>query len=484
MRGTGLSFLRPRSRREFLRACFRAGLALPATRLLPGLTPAARADLRGRPVFPDPRRGWHGDSSVAAALRAGRADVLPSLPAPSPSPSPLAPPAPRLAARFPDLPRHFVFEYYPWYGAAPFVHWDQWDRVPPDDIASNYVPQLGAYDSLSPAVLDQHARWIAESGAGAINLSWWGPGSPEDRAVPAVMDAMRAHGIKVTFHLEPYDDGRASRYAEDVLYLLREYGEKRRFDTLLLLEGPGGIQGPVFKAFRCILPQAYIDCHGVRRVVRDYTPDDVWRRQTDALRRTLREDFRRVTLLADSLDFGRTPAAGFDGIAVFDNFVEPAEYAGLAAGASLAGLVFSFNVNPGYDAIDPRRVDPEDCFEPSVFLPATAALDWSSSLGRERAAALARDRIAQSLAATLGVQADPALANDQRGFFLVYVNSFNEWHEGHSFEPMRDSAAIPTAQRVFGYHNPARGDYRLAALREMLGEVLGVAEPARVARPA
>jgi len=250
------------------------------------------------------------------------------------------------------------------------------------------------------------------------------------------------------------------------------------------LEGPGGIQGPVFKAFRCILPQAYIDCHGVRRVVRDYTPDDVWRRQTDALRRTLREDFRRVTLLADSLDFGRTPAAGFDGIAVFDNFVEPAEYAGLAAGASLAGLVFSFNVNPGYDAIDPRRVDPEDCFEPSVFLPATAALDWSSSLGRERAAALARDRIAQSLAATLGVQADPALANDQRGFFLVYVNSFNEWHEGHSFEPMRDSAAIPTAQRVFGYHNPARGDYRMEALRELLGEVLGVAEPARVARPA
>jgi hypothetical protein len=477
-----LSFSRPRSRRDFLRASLWAGLAWPAARILPSFASLASADVRGRPVFPDPRRGWHGDSSVAAALRAGRADTLPSLPAPSPAPSPLSPAAPRLASRFPDLRRHFVFEYYPWYGAAPWVHWDQWDRVPPDDIASHYVPRLGPYDSLSPAVLDQHARWIADSGAGAINLSWWGPGSPEDRAVPAVMDAMRAHDIKVTFHLEPYDDERTSRYAEDVLYLLREYGEKRRFDAMLLLDGPGGIQGPVFKAFRCILPQAYLDCHGVRQVVGDYTPDDVWRRQTDSLRRTLRDDFRRVTLLADSLDFGRTPAAGFDGIAVFDNFVEPAEYAGLAAGASQAGLVFSFNVNPGYDAIDPRRVDPDDCFEPSVFLPATAGLDWSSSLDRERAATLGRDRIAESLAATLAVQADPALANDQRGFFLVYINSFNEWHEGDSFEPMLDAGAVPAAQRVFGYHNPARGDYRLTTLRDLLSQVLGGAEQTRVAR--
>jgi Glycosyl hydrolase family 99 len=479
-----LSFLRPRSRREFIRACFRAGLALPAARLLPGLQALARADARGRPVFPDPRRGWHGDSSVAAALRAGTAGPLPALADPSPYPPKTAVPPLPLAGRFPDLRRRFVFEYYPWYGAEPFVHWDQWDRVPPDDIASNYVPRLGPYDSLSARVLEQHARWIAESGAGAVNLSWWGPGSPEDRAVPAVMDAMRDHGIKVTFHLEPYDDDRASRYAEDVLYLLREYGEKRRFDALLVLEDPGGAQGPLFKGFRCILPQAYTDCHGIRRIVRDYTPDEAWRRQTDSLRQTLRDDFRRLTLLADSLDFDRTSRAGFDGVAIYDNFVAPAEYAGYAAGASRAALVFSFNVNPGYDAIDPRRVDPQDCFEPSVFVPPTDGLDWTSPWDRERAASLSRDRIAESLQATLRAQADPALTNDQRGFLLVYINSFNEWHEGDAFEPMLNAAAIPTGQRVFGYHNPVRGDYRLAMLRDLLVEVVGNAEPARLIRRA
>jgi len=269
-----------------------------------------------------------------------------------------------------------------------------------------------------------------------------------------------------------YDDDRAAHYSEDVLYLLREYGEKRRYDALLVLDDPGGAQGPVFKAFRCIVPEAYTDCHGVRRIVSDYTPDDVWRRQTEALRRTLRDDFRRVTLLADSLDFGRTPRSGFDGIAVYDNFVAPADYAGHAAGASRAGLVFSFNVNPGFDGIDPRQVDPDSCFEPSVFLPPTEGLDWTSTAHRERAASLSRDRIAESLRATLAAQTDPALANDQRGFFLVYINSFNEWHEGDAFEPMLDSAALSSGQRVFGYHNPARGDYRLASVRNLLREVL------------
>ena len=43
------------------------------------------------------------------------------------------------------MPRHFVFEYYPWYGVAPFRHWNQDGHLPPLDLASNYLPQLGAY---------------------------------------------------------------------------------------------------------------------------------------------------------------------------------------------------------------------------------------------------------------------------------------------------------------------------------------------------
>ena len=45
--------------------------------------------------------------------------------------------------------------------------------------------------------------------------------------MPLLMDVMHDHGLKVTFHLEPYADTRAQSYADDVLYLIREYGDKR-----------------------------------------------------------------------------------------------------------------------------------------------------------------------------------------------------------------------------------------------------------------
>ena len=95
-----------------------------------------------------------------------------------------------LARRFPDLHRHFVFSTYPWYAANPYRHWDEAGRRPPVDVASNYMPKLGAYDSGSVRVLEQHAKWIREAGAGAINVSWWGRDSDVDRRIPGLMDVM------------------------------------------------------------------------------------------------------------------------------------------------------------------------------------------------------------------------------------------------------------------------------------------------------
>ena len=374
-----------------------------------------------------------------------------------------------LRARFPDLRRRFVFEYYPWYGRDPWRHWDQWERRPPADLASNYMPRLGAYDSREVATLERHARWIAESGVGAVNLSWWGGGSYEDRAAHLVLDVLKDHGLKATFHLEPYRADRGRHFAEDVLYLLRVFGERRRWDALLLLRGPGGKEAPVFKGFSMILPPRARHCRGGLRPVAGYTADAEWRRQTDTLRHLLRGDFDRLTLLADSLHMPRTLAAGFDGIAIYDNRVAPGDYAGIAAESSRRGLLFSLNVNPGFDGITPRRLRASDCyrFAPPVPEPGRR-LDWSRAEDREHAAALSVERIERSLAATLAAQADPALTNARAGFLLVYVNSFNEWHEGHAFEPMKDAAALTLEERRQGYRNPARGNYRLERLRELV----------------
>ena len=374
-----------------------------------------------------------------------------------------------LARRFPDLARHFVFEYYPWYGGPPdYDHWDYLGRHPPLDIASPYMPRLGPYDVRSRDVLEQHARWIVEAGVGAVALSWWGRGSWQDQRVGLIMDVFHAHGLKVTFAMEPYSDRRALRYADDVLYLLREYGEKRRWDAFLVLRNADGAEGPVFKGFRCILPETSTDCLGRTSLVPDYTPDGVWRQQTDALRQTLRADFDHVTLLADSLEFRRTPASGFDGIGIYDNYIGPERYPGYADGASRMHLLFSFNVNPGYLQIEPRQVGDDPCYRPRSFAPETEGLDLSRPEGRELAARRSRARVRESFDATLAVQADPALENDRRGFFLVYINSFNEWHEGHAFEPMKDAADLTPAERAQGYDNPTDGGYRLRALGELV----------------
>jgi hypothetical protein len=426
---------------------------------------------------------------LATGIRAGLATPLlglaacrssGSVEAPSAPSTPVANPADAdLRRRFSDLQRHFVFEYYPWYGGPPeYEHWGFQGRQPPVDLGTTCVPRLGAYDVRSAAVLEQHARWINETGAGAIALSWWGRGSWEDQQVSLIMDVMRAHDVKVTFAMEPYADDRGRRFADDVLWLLREYGERRRWDAFLLLRDAEGKQGPVFKGFRCILPPTTKDCRGVSYDVPDYTADGEWRRQTDSLRQALRGDFDRITLLADSLEFSRTPASGFDGIGIYDNFVPPEDYQGYALGASRSGLVFSFNVNPGFDQVEPREVPTGPCpYEPRPFAPPTPGLDWSRAEGRELAARRSEQRIGESFRATVAVQTDPTLESARRGFFLVYINSFNEWHEGHAIEPMKDAADLTAAERAIGYHNPERGDYRLRALAALVRPLVSGTTP-------
>ncbi len=334
------------------------------------------------------------------------------------------------------------------------------------------MPRLGAYDSRSRAVLEQHARWIADSGVGTVNLSWWGPDSYEDRAAHGVMDVMRDHDLKVTFHMEPYAPDRGRRFSTDALYLLEEYGERRRFDAFLLLQDPDGAVGPLFKGFDMILPSTFRDCRGVERPVANFTANGEWQQQLGALRSVLRGDFDRVTVLADSLTIESVAASGFDGIAVYDNRVGPERYAAAAQAASARGLLFSFNVNPGFHVVRPRVPRVDDCGQAVSHPPFVPAPDERLALKtpawRARMAELASRRIIDSFEATIALQTDPSLMNAQRGFFLTYVNSFNEWHEGTSFEPMTDAAALSPEERVWGYDNPARGDYRLALLKELL----------------
>lgn len=471
-------------RRSFLASL----LAATASATLSG--PAAFATTRPRRPRNAAERAWLGLPDPARHLR-GASSVLAQGPVPwGGATRPLRPDLGQrvdvpLRERFADLRRRFVFEYYPWYGADPWYHWNEAGRTPPHDLAATSVPRLGPYDSRDLRVVEQHARWIADAGVGAINLSWWGRGDYTDLAVPRILDVMRDHDIKVAFHLEPYADDRARRYLDDIHYLLTEYGERRRWDAFLLLDEGRGRVAPVFKSFRTILPSTAQDCHGTTFLIPDFTADADWRRQTDAVRERVRDDFAQIYLLADSLDMGRTPAAGFDGIAVYDNFVAPEVWTALASEASQAGLLFSFSVNPGYDGYVLRGVPADSCYRPPPFAPGDAHPDWANADGRTLAQTLALRRIDASFDTTTSLQQQTALSNAGRGFFLSYINSFNEWHEGHQFEPALDAAELSPGQRGLGYHNPPDGLARLRHLGTRLRGVLPLDEvDARSGEPA
>jgi hypothetical protein len=333
------------------------------------------------------------------------------------------------------------------------------------------VPLLGAYDSASTSVIEQHARWMKNAGAGAINVSWWGKDSDTDRRVPTLMDVMAAHDLRVTFHLEPYRDHHAAAYASDIEYLVRTYGERRQWDAFLLLRHEDGTVGPVFKSFRTILPKESTDCHGRTSAVADYTADEEWRTQTNRVRTTFAQDFSRITLLADSLDVARTEAGGFDGIAIYDNYVVPEKWRAVAEDCTVRRLVFSFNVNPGFDGVIDLNPPANGCSSPLPIEPGPFDYQWERADDRERAADQSRRRIATSFETTVSLQTDDRLFNKQRGFFLVYLNSFNEWHEGHQFEPMKNEAALPEEQASRHYHNAADGEYRLKTLTTLLATV-------------
>ena len=75
---------------------------------------------------------------------------------------------------------------------------------------------------------------------------------------------------------------------------------------------------------------------------------------------------------------------------------------------------------------------------------------------------------------SLNVQTNSTLRNSSTGFFIVYIATFNEWHEGTSVEPMKDYGALLRQELPFGYHNAANGRYRLNYLKARLERIIRV----------
>ncbi len=298
----------------------------------------------------------------------------------------------------PDVSYKVAAFYYPWYGNpntdGKWTHWPQNNRVPPNDIGSDYYPVLGAYSSNDPAVVEQHMKWLRQAGTGVIISSWWGQGSREDRAVPLLLETAERYGIKVALHIEPYNGRTGASLVSDIQYLYRQYGGSPAFfrSSAASRYSPDGQPKGMFFLWS-------IEGQGE-------TKYSYWQQALDQIH-ALPEG---ALVIANTLDAGWVEGSHFDGLYNYASL--HLEQSGFDWARSLPpDTLYIPSVLPGFSA---RRIDyPADTYVPRLD-GNTYNEQWTAALGT-------------------GVQPE-----------MVTITSFNEWHEGSMIEPaqagVRDSS--------------------------------------------
>lgn len=378
-----------------------------------------------------PRRrgtGWRGAlAPILMLLLAACSSAAPGTQDPS-SPDPWAgfP-----AVEGPDPSREVVAFYYAWYGTpdsdGTWIHWDGSNSSPPDTLASDFYPSLGAYSSSDPAVVAQHMAWLREAGVGVIALSYW-KGETLNAVVDLVFRTAEHYGIQVAFHIEPYADRTADEMATTVHGLLERYGES---PALFRLEAES------------------LHLAGVRARPLVF----VW-----------------ATNFASQTDQSERPveywASGVDAIhAADDAFVVACPCGGRYAESVLGGH-FDGAYNYASLFLDQedfswaQTLPAKSLYIPSVMPGSLQNAIGAPSLFVERAGGAA---YRAQWEAALGVQVRPA---------LVSITSFNEWHEGSQIEPAVMGHASSDADRAwFDYGALAETGY-LTLTSELVADYL------------
>lgn len=292
--------------------------------------------------------------------------------------------------------------YYNWYGLpaqdSRIYHWAH-DILSNDsgpalgyitgtdnDIASNYFPASGIYSSKDQATIRRHMEEMASAGIGVVALTWWKTGDIGHQSIPTILDEAARVGMKVCFHVEPYENRSAASFKIDIMGLIDQFGSHPAFCRI---DGR-----PMFFVYDSYL----ID-------------QDEWAEVlTSDGKNTIRGseyDSYVIGLLLSKNDRYTIKTAGFDGMYTYfasTNFTEgstPGNWNELQNWCSGQGLFFIPSVGPGY--ID-TRIRP-----------------WNAGNIRDREDGSYYERMFTS-AIDCGAE-------------YIAITSFNEWHEGTQIEP-------------------------------------------------
>jgi glycoprotein endo-alpha-1,2-mannosidase len=333
-----------------------AACGAPGTSPSPSLTPAAA----GSPAAGSPAAG------SAAAATPTQASTL----------SPVSP--------------SVTAFYYPWYGSlahdGAWRHWNQLGHKPAADIASSFYPQRGAYSSRDPAVLAAQMADLRSARIGVIAVSWWGQGTWDDSSLDAVFVAAASAGIKIAFHMEPYQGQTAASIASDIRYLLGRYGTSAALQRVSrpTSGSPSTAARPLFYLFassRLLRADLKATIAGLRGTVYD------------------------SIVMVHSPNAISATRVGADGVYTYDALASPDAFATLVSDCRTANLICSPSVAPGFDNSN-----------------AVA----TGLLFVDRASGGRYDAMWQ---AAISARAE-----------WISVTSYNEWHEGTQIEPATASA--------------------------------------------
>ena len=90
--------------------------------------------------------------------------------------------------------------FYVWYRNG--FGSNHWNGSPTTIVVDK--PLIGFYSSIDDNVVRWQLEKIRELGVDALFISWWGPGSYEDRAAQKVFSYLELYGLKAAILVEPF----------------------------------------------------------------------------------------------------------------------------------------------------------------------------------------------------------------------------------------------------------------------------------------
>ena len=339
--------------------------------------------------------------------------------------------------------------YYPWYGNPKkdghYSHWNHmvlphWDKEvdkiykktshePPNDIASDFYPELGAYSSRDPHIINEHFSQLASARIGVIAVSYYPSGTADENGKPwddmysLLLDKAAENSMKVTFHIEPYKGRNAKTVRDDILHIVDTYGSHKGFYRYKITRYR---QVPLFYVYDSYLTRQ----EDWAAVLQPDGPNTI---------RGTKYDSMVIGLLVEMPHSSYVSIGGFDGLYTYfasNGFTYGSrwdKWKEISTRSHEMNFLFIPSVGPGY--ID------------------TNIRPWNSENTRGR---LAGGYYKSSWGSALEVKPK-----------IISITSFNEWHEGTQIEK-----AIPKSSHSRKYfdYEPFGSDYYLKLTRNFIDD--------------